>query len=236
MEFEILKHFKYLTIVQNILGFNKMYLLTEKSYLEWLSYLYGMVLIGLSIIYMTYEEVMTTPHLWMMIFVCGPCILLVMSTILTCKTKLLDFYSSLTKFDAFTKIDKNLVNFRRFVVIGVFFCFGFHLLEVFFITATLPKYFRPNDYIKLVPYFLAQELEQFFYICNLRNIYLRLVILKLKVTEMFRANKDNFLCLRSVEIPGDKGELDISELHIAYDTLHKCSVKLNSAMKVSVSV
>lgn len=80
----------------------------------------------------------------------------------------------------------------------------------------------------------THDFELVLVIAQVRNIYLRIVVIKAHVERMFGDGKKRMQKLNTFEKASLKAELDIETLHKTFALMDKCSRKFNSHMNIPV--
>lgn len=236
-ELQMIQQRKSLILLEFFCGINRIYLLTNKKTLKCICYLYTFILVMVLAYFALSESARSSRHALTKYPPFTEELLLIVIILSFEGRKIEKFYSTLRKFDAMLKI-VNLMTENKIIKVVLTVYILMPIIEVFSTFFIFYHLTYNNELFCTFCWIVTHDCEQIFHALNLRLVYLRITVLKAHVLKMFSANSSwcGGRSFSEAEKLCGKVELDINALHNAYLTLHKCSVQLNSAMGVSVSV
>lgn len=235
----IINQQKCLIIAGFILGLNRIHLLTDSKFYVFISYLYTLG-VWIFTFGFAFREMILTRHIFdlILLLLCLTEYPMLVLHVLKFKIKEVEVFKLLDTFDKKMKMDfVEVYNQFNFIRISTAICVGFSFAWYMIMYNNLYK-FNLNILYRALWVF-SRDLEQMFYIFQLRNIYLRLSLLKAHVRKIDKYIYKSWMQLNKlnkIKLMSERVELDISTLHEGYEILHKCSTQLNRIMDVPVHV
>ena len=230
---------KYQICAALVFAINRFYLLKPNRFILLFSYVHTIFMPILVWYIMFNADELSATYFVFKYTCCIEYLLLISITLFASKTKLINLFRDLDKFDAQLNISKdlNVIDSGFTSIYWLSGCFIYSLCEY------IGCYFYLSFFIDRTVYcfyvmMLAHDCEQILFFVLLRTIYTRLRVIKAHVLKMFsEENRTNNYRrkLDKVEALSNNAKLDISSLHRVYDLLHKCSEQLNSIMTLPVS-
>ncbi|XP_075976502.1 uncharacterized protein LOC142976818 [Anticarsia gemmatalis] len=223
-----------------LLGINRYYLLQKNRPLLILSYVYSLTVISLVVFNMYRSETISAAHFVFKYTLLIEYFFIFLMSFLSSKKKLITFFRDLNKFDETLNLSKDLkvIDAGYVCFFWVSGCLIYSVVEYTLLYFFLYLFLDDTTYSFYVM-MLTHDYEQILFFVLLRNIYLRLRVLKAHVSKMFSAEgrTGNYRGkLSKVEALSNNARLDITSLHRVYDLLHKCADQLNSAMSLPMTI
>lgn len=236
-ELNIINQSKFLIFTEAFLGMNRLHLFQYNKLITIFSSIYSLVLLCEIVVYSlqfmiggaTFKVTKYTVNIEYTLFV--------LIALTSNKNQLKIFFKNLSTFDEALNIQNDLAitsSMQRVIVFTLanVLCNTF---EIFLIC----KIYHVKDLLILFNIFViinSHDIEQVFFFTFLRDIYMRILILKAHVAKLFDVNKMPLKKLSKVEKLSEKIEFDVSTLHRVYELLHACSKQLNSTMNIPVCI
>ncbi|XP_047505077.1 uncharacterized protein LOC125049699 [Pieris napi] len=216
-----------------VVGINRLYLFFSDKYIISLGYLYTVIITCLTMYVMLGNDMTSATYIVFRNTVVIEFALLSFNSMVLYKKTFKKFVEKIEMFDNILNI-KNHPELASFTLLHLFL-----YIFIFAILLTLDLLYILNfeNIIgdKLVNYaylimnlaFLCHDTEIIFFCVLLTMILKRVKIIKGHVGKLFLRKKKSSNQLEALSY---NANLDVSHLHNAYDLLHTCSEKLNSAM------
>lgn len=233
-----IKYQKLHFISSYLFGLNRIYILKCNRIIEVLSAVYTFALLMYSTF--TAFSVVGQGSIITLVRYCfiSQFAALVVNAYVKGRKHLMKYYKRLSHFDEMLKIKGGQIHpFRSWWLL---FSFVSEFIDYYYLASVY--YDSVINHISIITLFwlLNRDAEVMFFLNNLRQLYQRVMMLKVHVLKVFGTRKN--WCenedknLRRVEHLCRRVDLDIGTLHQAYETLHKCSVHLNCLMFVPVTI
>ncbi|XP_045496906.1 uncharacterized protein LOC123695187 [Colias croceus] len=239
-EDRLLNKFKYFILFQTLFGVNRIYLLDAGRIKTWLSYLYNFGTIALVIYFMFHKDSIATTFLVYQDTALVENLLLTLNSLILHKNSLLKFFKRINTFDEMLNIKNNssIECSLHIPVVFLFVLFVLIAIECVLLKIYVIDRVSLNSTFFITYYaLLAHDTEIIFFCVMLIMIVRRVKVLKGHVAKLFvheKGMKENNY--NTLEALSNKANLDVSSLHSAYDLLHNCSEKLNSAMNLPMII
>lgn len=222
-----------------IFGINRRYLLQSKILFLFFGYAYTLTVASLVLFNMYNSETISVAHFVFQYTLCVEYLIIVTLSLISRKGNLIRFFRNLDKFDEKLNLSKDLktIDPGYPCIAWLIGCVLYSLIEYIMLYIFLFVFLDDTVY-SIYVMMLTHDFEQILFFMLLRNIYLRLLIIKAHVCRMYNAEDrtSNYReTLSKVEALSNNIRLDITSLHQVYDLLHNCAEQLNSAMSLPVS-
>ncbi|CAK1543935.1 unnamed protein product [Leptosia nina] len=238
-KYDVLQRLKFVSGLQFFIGINRLYLFVNHRYKIRISYVYSLTVVVLILFVIIRCEMKTATYLVFRNTSIIEYTLLSLNSILLYNKTLKKFFDRMEAFDDLLNIKNNAVlTFHSGYLLVFCFIFVMYIvLEMIYlqrIETVVGVELVPYTYLTIYFTFLAHDTEIFFFCVLLIMVMRRLKVIKGHVAKMFlgKQKKES----KKLAALSYNANLDVSDLHRAYDTLHTCSEKLNSAMNFPVSL
>ncbi|XP_045485253.1 uncharacterized protein LOC123689413 [Pieris rapae] len=216
-----------------VVGINRLYLFFNNKYIITLGYLYTVVMTGFIMSVMLSNNMSSATYIVFTNTVIIEFALLSFNSMVLYKKTFKKFVEKMEMFDTILNIKNHpqLVSFTFLHLLLYIFIFAILLILDLLYIQNFENFIgdRLVNYAYLVMYyaFICHDTEIIFFCVLLTMILRRVKIIKGHVGKLFLRKKKSSNQLEGLSY---NANLDVSHLHNAYDLLHTCSEKLNSAM------
>lgn len=241
----LLHQIKLLIVFEAILGVNRLYLYDEKKKVLFrLSVVYNMFLVLLSVIILISTDIIYSTSQLMFKDVMAIEYLLLALAAIVHRKKLKNFLQSLQSLDEMLNVENDnfFVITKRYTFLVIAAILSYNIIET--LTCVLLNSYNFGDSYSILGAFLSYNIRETetIFICLLLSMLLkRLCVIRAHVAKVFSVNLEiGKNCTRykktedALKKLAFKVELDVTNLHKAYDSLHNCSEQLNSILSIPV--
>ncbi|XP_045514940.1 uncharacterized protein LOC123708314 [Pieris brassicae] len=216
-----------------VVGINRLYLIFNNKYAILVGYFYTVIITGLTMYVILSNNMTSATYIVFRNTVVIEFALLSFNSMVLYKNTFKKFVEKMEMFDTMLNI-KNHRQLDSFTLIHLFmYIFIFAILFILDLLYILNFDNEIHDkhvnyaYLAMNFAFICHDTEIIFFCVLLTMILRRVKIIKGHVRKLFLRGKNSSNKLEGLSY---NANLDVSHLHNAYDLLHTCSEKLNSAM------